>query len=110
MNAQILTAILILVIAAVALGISFFTLSKEKRKQAVKEWLKYAVVEAEKSLGSKTGQLKLHKVYNMATSQFPWLAQLFPFEVFSEWVDEALLWMKEQLETNQAAKDYVESK
>ena len=74
----------------------------------VKEWLKIAVVEAEKNLGSGTGQLKLRQVYNLAISKFPWIGQLIKFETFSEWVDEALVWMRDELSKNDAIKNYIE--
>ena len=108
MSAQIIVAGLIILIAIIFFVISFFKMSKEKKIKTVKEWLKYAVVEAEKNLGSKTGQLKLHMVYDMAIKQFPWITQLVTFETFSEWVDEALVWMKNQLESNKAIQEYID--
>ena len=74
----------------------------------VKEWLKIAVVEAEKNLGSGTGQLKLRQVYNLAITKFPWIGQIIKFETFSEWVDEALVWMRDELSKNDAIKNYIE--
>ena len=72
-----------------------------------KEWLKWAVTEAEKELGSGTGQLKLRMVYNMAVDKFPWIAKLVTFEMFATWVDEALIWLNNQLESNKAIIDRV---
>ena len=46
MSAQIIVAGLIILIAIIFGGISFFKMSKEKKIKTVKEWLKYAVVEA----------------------------------------------------------------
>jgi len=69
-----------------------------------KEWLKYAVCIAEEELGSGTGQLKLHMVYDMFVEKFPALASVLPFNIFSKWVDLALEWMREQLEKNEAIK------
>lgn len=110
MNPQIIVAIVIVAIAAAG-GIYYFVkLPKEKRVANIKEWLKYAVVEAEKALGSGTGQLKLRMVYDMAVKQFPWIVNLVPFETFSIWVDEALEWMNKQLEDNKATQEYVENK
>lgn len=73
----------------------------------VKQWLKYAVVEAEKFLGGKTGQLKLRYVYDLAVRQFPWIVTFITFEVFSGWVDEALEWMKDQIQQNKAIDNYI---
>ena len=108
MNAQIIVTLVIITIALVCGIIWFIKLPKEKKIANIKEWLKYAVVEAEKDLGSKTGQLKLHMVYDMAIKQFPWIAQLITFETFSDWVDEALVWMKNQLESNKAIQEYID--
>ena len=97
-----------ILIALVGLsGYRFAKLSKEQKIANVKEWLKWAVTEAEKKLGGGTGQLKLRYVYNLAVAKFPWLVSIVSFEMFSGWVDEALDWMKQQLESNQSINDYV---
>lgn len=72
-----------------------------------KEWLKYAVVMAEKELGSGTGQLKLRFVYDMFVEKFPAFASILPFAIFSKWVDLALEWMRTQLEQNENIKKIV---
>lgn len=99
------TAIIIVVLATVI--IEFVKLPNENKIANVKEWLKYAVTEAEKALGSGTGQLKLRWVYDLAVKQFPWISQLVTFETFSGWVDEALEWMNNQISTNEALSEYV---
>lgn len=66
-----------------------------------KEWLKWAVMVAEKELGSGTGQAKLRYVYDMFIEQFPTMASILPFTIFSKWVDLALEWMRDQLEKNE---------
>lgn len=73
----------------------------------IKEWLKYAVVESEKSLGERTGQLKLRMVYDMAVNKFPWIVNLVSFDTFTVWVDDALDWMKQQLDSNKKIDEYV---
>lgn len=73
----------------------------------IKEWLLYAVIEAEKQLGGGTGQIKLRQVYDMAIQRFKWLS-IVPFATFSGWVDEALEEMKKMLATNAAVKNLVE--
>ena len=73
-----------------------------------KEWLKWAVCVAEEELGTGTGQLKLHKVYDMFIDAFPILASILPFNIFSKWVDLALEWMREQLEKNENIKLLIE--
>ena len=66
-----------------------------------KKWLRWAVCQAEEALGSGTGQLKLHMVYDMFIEKFPALASVLPFGIFSKWVDLALEWMRDQLEKNE---------
>jgi len=55
--------------------------------QKVKEWLLYAVTEAEKELGGGTGQIKLRYVYDRFLARFPHLTTIIPFELFSKLVD-----------------------
>lgn len=73
----------------------------------IKEWLLYAVTKAEQELGEKTGQLKLHTVYDMFIAKFPTTAKLVSFETFSMWVDEALDEMKKMLGNNEQIKKIV---
>lgn len=106
-NVVTILSIIVIIVALVTLVINFINLSKADKIKNVKEWLKWAVIEAEKALGSGTGQIKLRMVYDMAIKQFPWLVQLISFDTFSAWVDEALIWMEEQLDKNKAIKDYT---
>lgn len=87
--------------------IFFIKEPKETKLKNLKEWLKWAVVQAEKELGSGTGALKLRMVYDMAIQKYPWLINYISFESFSAWVDEALDWMRKQLETNVNIKQLV---
>lgn len=75
--------------------------------QTVKEWLLWAVTEAEKELGSGTGQLKLRYVYNMFIERFDYLANVITFDMVSGLVDEALDEMRKMLSTNTAVQSYV---
>jgi len=79
---------------------NFMKLSRDEKINNIKEWLKYAVTIAEKELGKGTGQLKLRYVYNMFVEKFPKLTNLISFELFSAMVDEALIWMNEQIDKN----------
>ena len=92
-----------------AAAYSFILLPQKDRLAAIQEWLKYAVTEAEKRFGSKTGELKLHMVYDMAIKQFPYLVSLVSFEDFKKMVDIALEWMRKQLNSNSATKEYVDT-
>lgn len=88
----------------IAVGILIYLVCNQRQK--IIEWLKYAVVEAEKYLGGGTGQLKLRLVYDWFCQQFPKLASVIPFSWFSAWVDAALDAMKRML-TNPQIKEYV---
>ena len=107
MEIEVILGIIIL-IAIVGFSIyKFIKLDRTKKIANIKEWLKWAVIRAEKHLGGGTGQLKLREVYDLAVAQFPWLVTLVTFEIFSEWVDEALDWMRDQLKNNTAIDEYV---
>ena len=105
----------LLVAIAAALGVSvwavyrFFGLPTEKQREKVKEWLIWACIEAERALQSGTGQLKLRQVYDMfcAVPAFTWVAKLISFELFSEWVSDALATAKEMMINNKALAEYV---
>ena len=104
---------LLVIIAAVVVFIwhyckRFAGLPSEAQIKKVKEWLLYAVIEAEKELGSGTGKLKLRYVYDKFVERFPTLVSVVPFEAFSKWVDEALEEMKHLLDTNKDIEAYVE--
>ena len=102
---------IILSIAALAVFVvkvvQFVRSPSDKQIENLKEWLKLAVTEAEAALGSGTGQLKLRDVYDMAVEKFPLVGEFITFETFSTWVDEALEWMNNQLESNEKVKAYV---
>lgn len=94
----------IIVVLVLLFGI-YYTITN---KQKVHEWLKLAVTLAEKELKSGTGQLKLRYVYDMFLERFPIFSKFIPFSVFSEWVDLALEFLREQLDKNENVKIFVE--
>lgn len=105
----------LVVALAAALGVAVFAvyrfagLPTEKQREKVKEWLIWACIKAEKSLQSGTGQLKLRQVYDMfcAVPAFTWVAKIVSFEVFSDWVTDALKQAKEMLVNNKNLAIYV---
>lgn len=101
--------IAVAVILSVLFVYRFFGMPTEKQKEKIKEWLVWACIEAEKALQSGTGQLKLRQVYDMfcAVPAFTWVAKLISFEIFSEWVSDALITAKEMLINNKALAVYV---
>lgn len=91
-------------------GVSIYCFYKKptsEQLQSIKEWLLYAVTEAERYLGGGTGQLKLRFVYDMFVEKFPHTSCLISFETFSGLVDEALEKMRSMLATNKAVETYV---
>lgn len=99
-----LTCVMALIITTV---INWLKLPTAQKIKDVKQWLCFAVSEAEKKLKSGTGQLKLRTVYDMFLERFPELKIYITFDRFSLWVKEALEWMKKELETNPAFKEYI---
>lgn len=88
--------------------IRFIHMPTAKQIENLMEWLKIAVVEAEKQFQSGTGQLKLRAVYESAVIAFPWIAKYMTFEKFSQLVDIALVSMREQIEQNEKIREYIE--
>ena len=102
----ILAAFAILAAAGIAVY-RYFNLPSEAQLAKVREWLLWAVTEAEKELGSGTGKLKLRQVYDLFVTRFSWLARVVSFELFSDMVDDALEEMREMLKNNKAVKALV---
>lgn len=97
----------IIVIALVYKIVTFAKSPSQNQLAQVKEWLLYAVAQAEKKLGSGTGQLKLRYVYDMFILRFGSLAKMISFETFSTLVDEALYIFRDMLRDNEAVSKYV---
>ena len=100
-------AIAVAVVIGVVIG-KFLNLPGSEQIEKCKEWLLWAVTEAEKELGSGTGQLKLRQVYDLFIQRFPAIAKMISFDTFMLWVDEALEKMREMLKQNKAVKELVE--
>ena len=77
---------------------NFMKLTKSQQESKVKEWLLFAVVQAEKQLGGGTGKIKLRLVYDMFVTKF---------EQFSLLVDEALEEMKNITKDNVSISNYI---
>lgn len=107
MNIGVILGLIIILAIIVVVVYNFIKLDKATKIANIKEWLKYAVTEAEKVLGSGTGQLKLRYVYDLAIKQYPWLIKFVTIEMFNEWVKEALTWMNQQIEQNPAIANYI---
>ena len=86
----------------------FLKMPFNEQMNKVKQWLLYAVIEAEKQYQGGTGTLKLRAVYNEFCKVFPSLVPIVSFELFSMLVDDALEQMRHLLEINSKISDYVE--
>lgn len=106
-NWYIVLAVLAILAAAGIAVYRYFNLPSEAQLAKVREWLLWAVTEAEKELGSGTGKLKLRQVYDLFVTRFSWLARVVSFELFSDMVDDALEEMREMLKNNKAVKALV---
>lgn len=104
--------VLVIAVAVIVVGgytlYVFIKMPKSSQIAKVKEWLLYAVAQAEKELGGGTGQLKLRYVYDMFIVKFPYLVKVVSFESFSGLVDEVLEKFRSMLETNKNVQNYVE--
>ena len=107
-NWSFLVVILCGVVAIIVYLNRFIALPTGEQLNKVKQWLLYAVIEAEKQYKGGTGALKLRAVYNEFCKVFPSLVPIVSFAVFSELVDEALEQMKHLLETNLDIANYIE--
>lgn len=72
-----------------------------------KNWLVWAVTEAEAVFGSNTGKLKLRYAYELAVERFPMVAKIIPFALFSKMVDGALDVMRDMIENNKDIADAI---
>lgn len=99
-------------VVVISLIFRFLGMPTKKQKAKIKEWLIWACIEAERALQSGTGQLKLREVWNMfcAVPAFTWVARIVSFEVFSQWVSDALVEVKMMLISNNALAEYVYGK
>ena len=100
--------IIIIVISVAAFIYNFVKMGRERQIENIKEWLIFACLEAQKLLGSKTGQVKLRYVYDLFVSKYKFMSYIIPFETFSDWVDESLVNVRNMINTNEAVRKMVE--
>lgn len=81
-NWYLLVAAVVVAALAAAAAARFLEMPSAEQREKVKEWLLWAVTEAEKELGSGTGQLKLRQVYDLFLQRFPAIAKRISFETF----------------------------
>ena len=102
----IVLAVAVLVVSAIAVY-TFINYPTSEKIRKVKEWLLFAVVEAEKEFGSSTGQIKLRYVYDLFIAKFPAISKVISFDSFSLLVDEALKQFKKLLINNKTLQEKV---
>ena len=100
-NWYVIFGIIVLLVSTCVITVRNMSISK------IREWLKYAVSVAEKELGTGTGQLKLRQVYDAFVEKYRWLSIIISFKKFSNLVDEALVWMRTEMDGNQNIKKYI---
>lgn len=103
----IFAGIVCLIMAALAVY-TFIKKPRAEQIEKLKEWLLWAVIEAEKELGSKTGEIKLRRVYDLFVTTFPWLARIISFETFHGYVKEALEKMEQLIIENKNIAEYIQ--
>lgn len=106
-NWAVLVGLLAVLLVGGLAAYKFAGLPTKEQVSKIKEWLLFAVIQAEKDLGNGTGTLKLRTVYGLFITKFPVASKIVSFETFSLWVDEALDKMKELLSENAAIKSVV---
>lgn len=87
--------------------ITFLRMGQQQQIKMISEWLLLAVVQAEKELGSGTGEIKLRYVYDKFIQKFGKMAMIISFEQFSCMVDVALDKMRDMLSSNTQLVNYV---
>lgn len=85
----------------------FASLTWEEQLEKVKEWLLWAVVEAEKELGYDSGQVTVGYVYELFVDKFPWVSKLISAEKFNELVEDALEIVQALLRGSSELQEYV---
>lgn len=98
---------MILIGGAILFIVNFCKAGQAQQMQMISEWLLLAVVQAEKELGGKTGEIKLRYVYDKFLQRFNKVANFITFEQFSKMVDVALERMRVLLSSNAVIAHYV---
>lgn len=106
-NWYVIVAVIASMLAIAFVIKNYLNLSKSTKLTKLREWLLYAVLKADKELGSGTGQIKLRYVYDMFISKFKFLSMFINFDIFSKLVDEALVKMAELLKDNDSINNLI---
>jgi len=107
--------VMLMVICVIEIVLTCIMIYKMVKKQPIsetelenfKEWLLFAVEEAEALYGSGTGAIKLRYVYDLFIDKFPALANFISFEDFSNYVNGALKTLEELIKDNEEIKKLI---
>ena len=94
-------------IVALVLVTGAFVLIAIKERKNLKNWLLYAVAAAEKALGSGTGELKLHQVYDAFLVKFPVISKFMSFNTFKSLINDALVELENLIKSNEKVNTYI---
>lgn len=106
-NGWLIFAAVCCVVVAVTVVVAFFRRPRAEQIDTLREWLLWAVMQAERFFGAEKGVLKLRWVYDMFAVKFPWLARVLSFDRFAGLVDEALERMELLLEQHPELEPYA---
>lgn len=95
----IVAAIAIISVISIKVYIFLKTPGKDQLNK-IQEWLVWAVAQAEKELGSGTGQMKIRYVYDLFITKFPAVAIFIKYDTFKEMVEKALDEFKDLIDNN----------
>jgi len=109
-NWSVIIAVIVFLVGGIMAVLRLYGLSRAQKYEQIRAWLLQAVILAEQEYGGGTGKMKLSAVYDKFCDRFPWIAKAMPFEMFSQYVDDALDEMREILSNNAAIASIVESK
>lgn len=101
--------ILIILVALGGLGIAvykFITLPTGDKNEKLRIILLDLVIEAEAKFGAQTGKLKFSYVYSVLVERYNWVKYI-PLIVINELIEEALVTMRNLLESNEKVKLHV---
>lgn len=107
---DLIIGLIALILASVFYVVKFVQNPTGKQVMKIKEWLIYVCLMAERELGEKTGQVKLRYVYDLFLTRFKWLSIIITFEMFSTYVDEALVTVRKMIESNPKINDLIKAK
>lgn len=105
---QIITSVFLIIIS-VLLIISTVgnTRLNPNEIEKIRQWILYAMIEAEKKFGSQTGKIKLRYVYDLFIDRFSNLSRCISFEDFESIVDNTMETFNTLINTNEKLNEYV---